>query len=182
MTRRRRVAVVIAAVVVLIVVVRSATSGGASHDRRPAADPTSQPVAATTAPSRAAAPTTTVAAPPATPPPPAVAPAPPSLSPPLPGPAAQAAATFVTAWSSHLPDPGWLAAVRPLVTAELAAGLASTDPSSVPAHRLTGPVVGTGDSGGGQAVVPTDAGPVDLVMVASPGGIWLVSDVEPGTR
>jgi hypothetical protein len=180
MTPRRLVAVIIAAAVVLIVVVGSATSGGAPHDRRPAADPNSQPAAATTAPGPAAAPSMTLAAP--APPPQTVAPAAPSPSPALPGPAALAATAFVTAWSSHLPDPGWFTAVRPLVTAELAAGLASTDPSSVPAHRVTGSPVGTGDSGGGQAVVPTDAGPVDLVLVVAPGGVWLVSDVEPGTR
>jgi hypothetical protein len=106
---------------------------------------------------------------------------PPSFSPPIPPAAAQAATAFVTAWAAHTTDPAWLDTLRPLVTADLAAGLASTDPSSVPAHRVTGVAVGTGDTGGGQAVVLTDAGPVDLVMVSSPsGGRYLISDVEPG--
>jgi hypothetical protein len=86
-----------------------------------------------------------------------------------------AAAVFVTAWASHSSPAVWRAATTPLETPKLAALLATTDPSRVPATKVlpTPPSV-TGD----QVLVPTDAGLILVTLVAQPDGRQLADDVQ----
>jgi hypothetical protein len=85
-----------------------------------------------------------------------------------------AAEVFVTAWASHSAPAVWRAATMPLATAKLAALLATTDPSRVPATKvLPAPPSVTG----GQVLVSTDAGLILVVLQVQPDGRQLADDV-----
>jgi hypothetical protein len=82
---------------------------------------------------------------------------------------------FTAIWVTR--GPGWLARLRPVVTAQLAAQFNGQSPAWNPATRVTGPATVTSRSA--QAVnlsVPTDAGPA-LVTVSLGHGQWLASSV-----
>jgi len=90
-----------------------------------------------------------------------------------------AAVGFVTAWARPaLPQKVWFAGVKPWATPGLAAGLGYTLPANVPYHHVIGVVAASGDAGGGQVEIRTDAGLV-AVVVSREDGKYLVSDIEP---
>lgn len=100
--------------------------------------------------------------------------------------ASATARAFVAAWASHpsaAQRNAWIAAVTAYATPQFADELASIDPSTVPASKVTGTPRRT-DTGSAQQTsfgVPTDQGLVSVTLVAQGSG-WLVSDVEPGAQ
>jgi hypothetical protein len=97
------------------------------------------------------------------------------------GPAAvDAAVTFVRAWAHPERDAtSWFAGVRDLVTGGYAGLLADTDPTGVPARTVTGSARVLSATAVVVVVeVPTDAGPVQVTVVAVDGG-WLVAGNRP---
>lgn len=96
----------------------------------------------------------------------------------LPAGALTAAEVFVAAWASHAPRAAWMGQMVALATPTLVAALTGQDPALVPAHRVTGPATGNGDATGGTAAVPTDIGPVAVIVVASGTG-WRAATVVP---
>ncbi|MEV6527682.1 hypothetical protein AB0M43_37745 [Longispora sp. NPDC051575] len=93
--------------------------------------------------------------------------------------ATQVALAFADAWvNTAVPAEQWRAGVQKLATPGYAALLGTVDPARVPASRITGsPTVVSSDSVSTAVRVPTDAGPV-LVVVTRASGTWLVATVQ----
>ncbi len=101
-------------------------------------------------------------------------------------PAASAAATsFLTAWARpNVAQADWFAALKPLSTPDLGAGLARTDPRNVPVLTVTGDFEA-------REVSPNLAAPTRAVLVADTttgliavtvvlqGKAWLVQQIAP---
>jgi hypothetical protein len=98
-------------------------------------------------------------------------------------PAIDAALMFVRAWAQPgLEQPVWFSGVRPVVTAEYARLLATTDPANVPARAVLGrPVVLLSSTASVVADVPTDAGGVRVTVVPVEGR-WLVATASGPDR
>ncbi|MDR7277664.1 hypothetical protein [Catenuloplanes atrovinosus] len=97
----------------------------------------------------------------------------------VPAAAVDAATRFADAWARpHLPADRWREDVAALATAEYATMLRTVDPANVPATRITGQAWPRESTTLRVVVdVPTDAGTLRLVCVASHGR-WLVATVQ----
>lgn len=163
---------------VLLVMVLSARLG-AGGDPAPSPSP-SPSVSASSSSATPSTPPPVTSSPASTPgastPPPAAA---------LPPAASSVAQSFLTAWARpEVAQPAWFAALKPLSTADLAAGLAQTDPRNVPALTLTGDLEP-------REVSPNLAAPTRAVLVADTttgqiavtvvlqGKAWLVQQIAP---
>lgn len=177
----RRLALVLAVGLAVLILVGRVTSPGApAVTATPVPAPAGSAVSTaptTPAPSPAVSAVNTPAPTPITPPkvtPPKVTP--PKVTPPkvtpkvapapvVPRSALPLATAFVRAWSDQHAGASWFARVRPFVTPGLAAGLKSTNPTNVPATRVTGPAVV--ETASPLIVgVPTDAGCISVRIVA----------------
>lgn len=107
------------------------------------------------------------------------APVPPSTSPGAATP--QTVATeFTTAWLHHMgvSSAAWLKAVDTHATERLIGQLADADPQTVPASRITGPLLVTDHSASWvEVAVPTDTGTLTLSLLADRGR-WKVDAVD----
>lgn len=93
------------------------------------------------------------------------------------------AVAFVTEWTRAAPDQGtWLAALKPLTTAEYQSSLATVDPARVPARRVLdkGKLLSTSGQRS-QVQVATDGGTMTVILALRDGS-WLVSDIEPANQ
>lgn len=106
-----------------------------------------------------------------------------SVDPRDPGGSQAVAVNFVTVWAGrgrgeHTDH--WVARMSPYATKPLLDLLTDTDPSSIEAHRVTGPVteVSKGEYGA-QYVVPVDAGPAVLCGLTNDGASWRVTTISP---
>lgn len=91
-----------------------------------------------------------------------------------------AAVGFTRAWLAHtgVTAAQWYAGIAPYMTTTLAAKLKNTDPSGVPADRMTGAVsIGTRTADYAEASVPVDSGTLRLRLRLS-AGRWLVDGVD----
>lgn len=99
------------------------------------------------------------------------------------GPATDVAVRFTTRWASKPAGQTrtqWLDGLRPLVTQQLAAGLAYTDPEALPGGKPQGqPTVRYVSTASTLLAVPLSGGSQVLVTVVQDGGQWRVSDVQP---
>jgi hypothetical protein len=106
-----------------------------------------------------------------------------SVQAPVVQPFVQAALTFTQSWASLRPGETaaqWHAALEPLVTRELSAGLALTDPSSLPGGTPAGTATVRFVAQESALVeVPLSVGRSVLVTVVTDGASWRVSDVQP---
>lgn len=98
--------------------------------------------------------------------------------------AARAARAFTAAWT-HPPGVGdreWHQRVAARATGRLADLLARTDPTRVPATRVTGSArVTAAGEGAAEVVVPTDAGWMRVTVTRTSDG-WRASAITPPTR
>lgn len=87
---------------------------------------------------------------------------------------------FTTAWARPALDAeAWLEGIEPHVTADFYRKLTTTDPTNVPATKITGPVQEVTRTGTtGEWSVPTDGG-VLLVSAQEDGGDWKATSIEP---
>jgi hypothetical protein len=94
------------------------------------------------------------------------------------------ATAFAKAWSSSgRSQAEWNDGIRPLVTSDLAKGLAQTDPAHVPATKMTGEAVLLTSSGHSAEVrVPTDGGSIVVTLIRKSSDAWLISDVAPADQ
>lgn len=106
-----------------------------------------------------------------------------SVDPRDPGGSQAVAVNFVTVWAGrgrgeHTDH--WVARMSPYATKPLLDLLTDTDPSSIEAHSVTGPVteVSKGEYGA-QYVVPVDAGPAVLCGLTNDGASWRVTTISP---
>lgn len=97
--------------------------------------------------------------------------------------AVNVATRFVTEWATHsareTPEQWW-ARVSPYADPQLAEDLKLTDPTRVPATKVTGQAKSVSRSDSETEVklaIPTDAGDV-LVVCTHSDGRWLVSDID----
>jgi hypothetical protein len=90
------------------------------------------------------------------------------------------AAAFAAAWARpDLAQAEWMAGVKPYVTPELAALLASTDPARVPSSKVTGDALLVSATATDAIVnVPTDGGLIRVSLIRDVVG-WAVSGVAP---
>jgi hypothetical protein len=99
------------------------------------------------------------------------------------GAAIEAAVTFTRAWASKPASTSaeqWRQGLRPLVTPDLAALLASTDPASLPGGAPAGqPAVQFLAVSSALIKVPLSTGQPVLVTVVLVDGRWLAKDVQP---
>ncbi len=146
----------------------AASAEGAPATVSPSASPPS--ATGTTAPT-ATATTTAAPAPTETP-----HPAPSGAS----GSPVSAATAFVTAWTQTTSgDTAWLDGMKPWATPSLIASLDGTDPTQVPASRVTGDAALVKTSGTAATVsVPTDGGRVAIAMV-SQSSSWKANGLAP---
>jgi hypothetical protein len=91
------------------------------------------------------------------------------------------ATAFAQAWSSSgRSQQEWRRGIQPFVTPALASGLAQTDPSRVPATKLTGEAVLLRASAtSAQVRVPTDGGSIVVTLKRAESSPWRVSEVAP---
>lgn len=75
----------------------------------------------------------------------------------------------------------WWAALRPHLSAGAQAAYTGTDPSQVPARRITGPASLTPASlpALARVAVPTDAGIYLVLLTRTPGQQWSVERITP---
>ncbi len=95
-------------------------------------------------------------------------------------PPAEVATGFALAWLAHdgVPAEQWRSGLAPHATPALMAKLKETDPTAVPARRITGPV--SLQSHGTALVdvaVPMDSGTLRLLLLG-PDGRWLVDEAN----
>lgn len=73
----------------------------------------------------------------------------------------------------------WAAQLAPLVVPEYLAVLDSVEPDTIPDTEVTGePAVTSRSSAMVEATVPTNAGGLDLVLLAQPDGTWRVRSYD----
>ena len=74
----------------------------------------------------------------------------------------------------------WLGGLDPYLTQGAAAAFAGTDPSTIPAHQVTGTalVLPASTAEGALVAVPTDAGTYRLFLLRNGPG-WLVDQITP---
>jgi hypothetical protein len=169
----------ITAIAVLLVL---AALGRITGSQDPSATPTEAAAAPVTASAPAPsvsetfAPTTTATATATSVPTETAAPAPADSS----GSPVTAASAFVTAWTHTTSgDAAWLAGMKPWATQSLLASLDGTDPSQVPASRVTGDAALVKTTGSTATVsVPTDGGRVAITMV-SQSSSWKANGLAP---
>jgi hypothetical protein len=98
-------------------------------------------------------------------------------------PAVSAAVDFARRWASVPSGQAaeqWRAGLSGRVTPELAAGLALTDPATLPGGSPSGePVIRFVSVSSALVEVPLSSGRPVLVTVVSSNGRWLASDVQP---
>jgi hypothetical protein len=89
------------------------------------------------------------------------------------------AARFMAAWLKHSGVTGeqWRTALKPNATTELLAKLKDTDPASVPADQVTGPIHLALQGSITQADVPVNGGTVHLRLVLVKGR-WQVDGID----
>lgn len=103
----------------------------------------------------------------------------------LPPAAASVAQSFLAAWARpDVAQPAWFAALKPLSTPDLAAGLARTDPRNVPALTVTGDFepreVSPNLTAPTRAVLVADTTTGQIaVTVVLQGETWLVQQIAP---
>jgi hypothetical protein len=94
-----------------------------------------------------------------------------------------AAVRFTRAWAHLAPGQTaeqWRIALAPLITSDLAAGLAQTDPGALPGGAPTGqPVVRFVAQGSALVAVPLSTGKTVVVTVVDRDGVWKIADVQP---
>lgn len=100
-----------------------------------------------------------------------------------PGDAQKVATSFVTVWAGRATGERaqhWVARMAPYATKPLLDLLTDTDPGSIQAHRVTGPIseVEKGQYGA-QYIVPVDAGPAVLCGLTNDGASWRVTTITP---
>ena len=99
------------------------------------------------------------------------------------GPATDVAVRFTTLWAAKPANQSkaqWLDALRPLATQQLTAGLAYTEPASLPGGKPSGaPTVRFVSTDSTLIAVPLSTGSPVLVTVVQDGGQWRVSDIQP---
>ena len=99
------------------------------------------------------------------------------------GPASAAALAFTRVWASKpaaVSDQQWRASIAPLATAELARGLALTDPAGLPGGVPQGaPTIRFVSVSSALLEVGLSTGRRVLVTVVLVNGRWLASDVQP---
>jgi hypothetical protein len=90
------------------------------------------------------------------------------------------ATAFVTAWTHGSKAPSaWLAGMKPLATPALLESLTGTDPTQVPATRVSGDAALKATKGSTATVsVPTDGGRI-LVDLLRQAGAWKASALAP---
>ncbi|MGW2865621.1 hypothetical protein [Streptomyces sp. NPDC001205] len=91
---------------------------------------------------------------------------------------------FTAAWASHPADwRAWYAGAAQYATDDYARLLTTVDPANIKSTKVSGPARLT-DSGQGrtEVAVPTDGGPVSVLMVDTGGGHWKVNDLRPGAQ
>jgi hypothetical protein len=74
----------------------------------------------------------------------------------------------------------WIDALDPYLTQDAAAAFANTDPSTIPAHKVTGSanVLATSTAAGALVDVPTDAGTYRVFLLKDGDG-WLADQITP---
>ena len=74
----------------------------------------------------------------------------------------------------------WIAGLDPYLTQDAAAAFAGTDPSTIPAHQVTGTaqILPASTAEGALVDVPTDAGTYQLLLLKNGSG-WLVDQIIP---
>lgn len=101
-------------------------------------------------------------------------------------PAVTAAVEFVRRWvrpTTGASREDWINEAAPYVVPEMVQALESIDPDNVPATKVTGkPRKLSQDGPRANVGVPTDAGPVLVVVLHQPDGRWLVSEWAPEER
>jgi hypothetical protein len=102
----------------------------------------------------------------------------PSLSAKAPN-ASTVASRFITAWLKHdgVTPEEWRAALKPNATADLIDKLKDTDPTEVPADKVTGDVTVKYQGSVAAADVPVDGGTVELRLIVA-GGRWKVDGID----
>jgi hypothetical protein len=98
--------------------------------------------------------------------------------------AAQTAETVIGLYARPSIDgQTWINALDPHLTQAAAAAFANTDPSTIPAHRVTGPasVLPASTASAALVDVPTDAGTYRLFLLNGDGG-WLTDRLTPPRR
>ena len=93
----------------------------------------------------------------------------------------EVATAFVTAWSNTGvgDESAWLTRMKPWASESLISSLSGTDPSQVPATRVTGDAALKSTKGATATVsVPTDGGRISVVVVGAHGR-WRAHTVAP---
>ncbi len=169
------IGVVILAVVIGIVAARlhgtapPAATGSALFGTTTAAVPTtgSSGPASTAGPTRSTAPVTRLASPPETP----------VSAPPAPA-ALDVISTWGKLWVTHpvgMTNAQWRAQLAPYTTPELLPQMKSVDLANINATQVTGaPTATQSFTGSVEALLPTNAGQLDITAIDTPQG-WLVS-------
>jgi hypothetical protein len=153
----------------VLVVVFVATAVVHTHGSRPTPAPITAPPSASSSTASTIPPTTTMTTVPMVP---RVMSTPDTV--PLPAAASAAATRFVTTWASQEKSAVWHRRIATMVDARERPGMAvATPPVGV---RVTGAAAGSVDRGGGQVQVPTNRGPISMILVATSGQHWLVDN------
>jgi len=98
--------------------------------------------------------------------------------------ASEAATTSATAMTLYarpsLDAQTWIDGLDPYLTQGAAAAFAGTDPSTIPAHHVTGSgqILPASTAEGALIDVPTDAGTYQLLLLKNGSG-WLVDQITP---